>query len=32
METQMEKIMRILGVSEEEAKKVMEDDKAIDRG
>lgn len=31
-ETQLEKIMRILGISEEEAKQVIADDKAIDKG
>lgn len=31
-ETQKEKIMRILGVSESEADKIIADDKAIDRG
>ena len=32
METQLEKIMRILNVSEEEAQEVIKADKAIDRG
>lgn len=32
METQAEKIMRVLGLTEEEALQVIADDKAIDRG
>jgi len=32
MEAQKEKLMRILNVSEEEAEKIIADDKAIDRG
>lgn len=32
METQIEKMMRILGISEQEAREVLKADKAIDRG
>ena len=32
METQVEKLMRVLGLTEEEALQVIADDKAIDRG
>ena len=31
-ENQIEKLMRILGISEDEAKKLVEDDKKIDKG